>query len=122
MLGLTYELNTKIKDEDFNPGNRFSLEYGISQYITDRFEVSAMGGNNWQVSDDKGEDAGWNATYHDRKATLGLGAAYWAVKQRLYVSARYMFDYGARQRFLTPGFMVNLIFVTNAMDGVKKNK
>lgn len=122
MLGLTYELNTKIKGEDFNPGDRFSLEYGISQYLTERFELSVMGGNNWQIADDKGEDVYWNATYHDRKGTVGFSAAFWAVKQRLYVAAKYMLDYGARQRFLTPGFMVNLIFVTNAMDGVKKQK
>ncbi len=122
MLGLTYELNSKIKGEDFNPGNRFSLEYGLSQYITERFEISFMGGNNWQISDDKGEEVNWNAAVHDRKGTLGFSAAVWAVKERLYVGARYMFDYGAIQRFYTPGFMVNLIFVTNAMDGIKSNK
>ena len=122
MLGLTYELNTKIKGEDFNPGDRFSLEYGFSQYLSERFEISIMGGNNWQIADDKGEEVTWNAGIHDRKGTVGFSAAVWAVKQRLYVAAKYMVDYGARQRFLTPGFMVNLIFVTNAMDGVKKQK
>ena len=119
MLGLTYELNTKIKGEDFNPGDRFSLEYGFSQYLSERFELSIMGGNNWQITDDQGEDVFWDPAYHDRKGTVGISGAYWAVKGRLYVAVKYMFDYGARQRFLTPGFMVNLIFVTNAMDGVK---
>jgi len=38
MLGLTYELNSKIKDADLTPGNRFSLEWGISQYFSDQFE------------------------------------------------------------------------------------
>lgn len=122
MLGLTYELNTKIKGEDFNPGNRMSLEYGVSQYFTERLEVGVMGGNNWQISDDKGEDVGFNATIHDRISTLSFSAAYWAVQGRLYVSAKYMFDYAARQRFLTQGGIVSLVFVTNAMDGVKKKE
>ena len=122
MLGLTYEINGKIKDEDFKPGNRLTLEYGISQYLSDRFELSAMGGNNWQISDDKGEDVGPNATTHDRLSTLAFSAAYWAVKGRLYVSAKYMFDYAGKQRFLTQGGMISLIFVTNAMDGVKSIK
>ena len=122
MLGLTYELNTKIIDADFNPGDRLSLEYGLSQYLTERFEISIMGGNNWQIADDKGEEVSWNAAIHDRKGTVGFAAGVWAVKQRFYVAAKYMVDYGARQRFYTPGFMINMIFVTNAWDGVKKQK
>ena len=122
MLGLTYELNTNTKGEDMNPGNRFSLEWGISQYLSDRFEFSIMGGHNWQVSDDKGSDVYWDPSYHDRKSSLAFSPAYWAVKERLYISAKYMFDFGARQRFLTNGLMLNLIFVTNAMDGVKSKK
>ncbi len=59
MLGLTYELNTKIKDEDVNPGDRFSLEWGFSQYLNERFELSIMGGHNWQIADDTGDDVFW---------------------------------------------------------------
>ena len=70
----------------------------------------------------KGDDVFWDASYHDRKSTVAFGLAYWAVKERLYISGKYMFDYGARQRFLTNGVMLNLIFVTNALDGVKSNK
>ena len=122
MLGLTYELNTKIKGEDFNPGNRFSLEWGFSQYLDERLEVGVMGGHNWQVSDDKGADVYWDPAVRDRKSTVAFSLAYWAVKNRLYIAGKYMFDFGARQRFLTNGLMLNLIFVTNAMDGVKKQK
>lgn len=122
MLGLTYEINSKTKGEELKIGNRLSLEYGISQYLSDRLELSVMGGNNWQVSDDSGEDVIWDPKYHDKKSTLAFGAAYWAVQGRLYIAAKYMFDYGAQQRFLSNGFMLNLIFVTNALDGVKKDK
>jgi hypothetical protein len=121
MLGLTYELNSNIKGEDFNPGNRFSLEWGISQYLSERLELGIMGGHNWQVSDDKGSDVWW-PDYRDRKSTLAFSAAYWAVKGRLYIAGKYMFDYGARQRFLTKGFMLNFIFVTNALTGSGKSE
>jgi hypothetical protein len=122
MLGLTYELNTKIKGEDFDPGNRLSLEWGFSQYLGERLEVGVMGGHNWQISDDKGSDVIWDPSIHDRKSTIAFSLAVWPIKNRLYIGGKYMFDFGARQRFLTQGAMLNLIFVTNAMDGVKKQK
>ena len=90
MLGLTYEINTKMKGEDFNPGNRFSLEYGISQYLSDRFEFRIMGGHNWQVSDDKGEDIFWDPSYHDRKSTLAFSPAYWAVNSAVCLGQIYV--------------------------------
>ncbi len=119
MLGLTYEINSKVKGEELNPGDRFSLEWGFSQYLSERFEFSLMGGHNWQMADDKGDDVFWDASYHDRKSTIAFSLAYWAVKNRLYISGKYMVDYSARQRFLMQGVMINLIFVTNALDGVK---
>lgn len=121
MFGVTYEINSKIKGEDVNPGNRFSLEYGWSQYIDERVEFSIMGGHNWQLSDDKGDDVYWDASYHDRKSTVAFGLAYWAVRDRLYIEGKYMVDYGVRQRFLLQGFMLNIIFITNALDGAKKH-
>ena len=122
MIGLTYELNTKIKNEDFNPGDRFSLEWGISQYISDRIEIGVMGGHNWQVSEDKGEDVYWDPSVLDRKSTLAFTAGYWAWNQRLQIVAKYAFDFGAVQRFKTNMFMLNVIFATNLLTGNKSNK
>ena len=50
MLGLTYELTTEIKDAEVNPGNRFTLEWGFSQYLSERLEVAVQGGFNWPAS------------------------------------------------------------------------
>ena len=88
MLGLTYEANTKVRGEEVNPGDRFSLEWGFSQYLSERFEVNVIGGHNWQIVDDKGDDVFWDASYHDRKSTVAFGLAYWAVKERLYISGK----------------------------------
>ncbi|WP_020529603.1 SphA family protein [Flexithrix dorotheae] len=117
MLGLTYEVNSKIKDEDFKPGNRFSLEYGISQYLSEKLEVGVQGGNNWQVSDDKGDDVFWDPSIHDKKGSLAFNAGYWVWKDRLQLNAKYGFDYGAVQRFKNDILMFNLVFVTNALTG-----
>ena len=122
MLGLTYELNTKIKGEDVNPGDRFSLEWGFSQYLSERLEISVFGGHNWQISDDTGSEVYWNASYHDRKSTIAFSLAVWAVKDRFYIAGKYMVDYGVRQRFRMQGLMINFIFVTNALDGKKSDK
>lgn len=117
MIGLTYELNSEIKDAKVRPGNRFSIEYGISQYLSSRFELFAQGGHNFQVSDDRGSDVYWDASVHDRKSTVAFGAMYWPWKQRLAISAKYGFDYGARSQFLSNYWMLNILFITNLLTG-----
>lgn len=116
-LGLTYELNGKIKDADVKPGNRFSLEWGVSQYFSERFEVSVMGGHNWQISEDKGDDVYWDASVYDRKSTIAFNAGYWLWPDRLMTNAKYMHDFGIRQRFQNNTWMLNLVFITDALKG-----
>jgi len=118
MLGLTYELNTEIEDVAVNPGNRLSLEYGVSHYPTGWLELGVQGAHNWQVTDDSGSDVIWDPSYHDQKSTLLFSAGFWPWAGRLYVAAKYGFDYGVRQRFKSNHLMVNLIWVTNALDGI----
>jgi hypothetical protein len=117
MAGLTYELNSGIKDADVNPGNRMSLDWGLSRYFTSWLELSVHGAHNWQITDDSGDDVFWDPAVHDRKNTLMLGAGFWPWAGRLQVTARYGFDYGMRQRFDNTNLMLNLIFVTNLLDG-----
>jgi hypothetical protein len=117
MGGLTYELNTKIDDVNVKPGNRLSLEWGISQYLSERFELGVQGAHNWQVSDDTGEDMIWDPTYRDRKSSIGFSMGFWPWKNRLYVSGKYAFDFGIRQRFKNNNLMLNFLFLTNALTG-----
>ena len=117
MAGLTYELNSQIKDVDVTPGNRVSLEYGVSQYFTPWFELGIHGANIWQVTDDSGSDVYWDPSVHDRKGTLLFSAGFWPWSQRLYLNAKYGFDYGALQRLENDYLMLNVVFVTNLLDG-----
>ncbi len=117
MAGLNYELNGSIKDADVKSGNRLSLEYGLSQYLTEWFEFSVHGAHNWQITDDSGSDVFWDPTAHDRKSSLMLGAGFWPWAGRLQLTARWGFDYDARQRFDNSNVMLNVIFVTGLLDG-----
>ena len=117
MVGATYEMNSKIKDADVRPGSRFSLEYGFSQYLSERFEVAAQGGHNWQIGDDSGDDVYWDPTVHDRKSTVAFIANYWPWKGRLAVSVKYGLDYGARARFVTNYVMFNVLLIPNFLTG-----
>lgn len=119
MLGLTYEINSKIKDADVRVGNRFSLEWGISQYLSETFELSVQGGHNWQVSDDTGKDVFWDPSIHDRKSTVAFSAGFWPWKNKLNVQLKYGFDFAARQRFKAKIWTLNFIFITNALTGAK---
>jgi hypothetical protein len=117
MLALTYELNGKIKDADVNPGNRLSLEWGLSQYLTEQFEVTVQGGHNWQISDDSGSDVYWDPSFHDRKNTIAFGGSFWPWPDWLNISLKYAFDFGARGRLEADYWMLNLIFLTNTLTG-----
>lgn len=117
MIGLTYELNSKIKDVEVTPGNRFTLEWAVSQFLSEQFEVGVHGGHNWQIGDDSGDDVYWDLAVHDRKSTLAFNASCWPWKDRLMVNAKYAFDFGLAQRFKNNSWLINLIFVTNLLTG-----
>ncbi len=117
MLGLTFEVNSAIKDADVKPGNRFSLDWGISQYLSPRFEINVRGGNNWQIADDSGDDVYWDSTVHDRKSNFLFGASYWLWNEHLSLSVNYGFEYGIRQRFKNNTWLINLVFVPGILTG-----
>ena len=117
MVGLTYELNSKIKDVEVTPGNRLTLEWGISQFISEKVEVGVHGGHNWQISNDNGTDVYWDPAVHDRKNTLAFNVGFWPLTEKLMVNLKYAFDYGLVQRFKNDNYMVNLLFVTNLLTG-----
>jgi len=117
MAGLTYEVNGKIEDVDVTPGNRLSLEWGVSQYFTPWLEVFVQGAHNWQATDDSGSDVYWDPSVHDKKSTMLFGAGFWPWEMRLYVSAKYGFDYDIRQRFDNNNLIINLIYITDALNG-----
>jgi hypothetical protein len=122
MLGASFEVTGRIKGSDIKPGNRFSLDYGIEQYISSNLSVGIYGGNNWQVSEDKGSQVYWDASVKDRLGTFGFQLGCWLWANRLQAIGKYGFSYGAVQRFNQNTVEINLIFAANVLTGNKKRK
>jgi len=122
MLGATYEVTGTIKESDVKPGNRFSLDYGIEQYMSNNLSVGFYGGNNWEVSEDMGSQVYWDASVKDQLGVFGFQLGYWLWTNRLQAVGKYGFNYGAVQRFKQNIAEINLIFVANALQGNKKGK
>jgi hypothetical protein len=120
MIAPTFELTSKIENTDVKPGNRFNLDYGISQYLSARFSFGIYGGNSWQVSEDQGSQAYWNNSIKDHYGVLGFQAAYWLWTNRLQAVGKYGFNYGVVQNFSLNTVEINLIFITNLLTGNKK--
>ncbi len=82
----TFETNSNIKDSDVRPGSRFSIEYGVSQYVTSWLELEILNGHNLQISDDMGDDVWWKDTLleaRDQASTVSFGAGVWPWEGRL---------------------------------------
>ena len=110
MLLPTYEFHGKIKGSNVTPGSRIGLDYGISQYLSKRFEVTLQGAHAWQVGKDKGGDVYWDTSVKDQLSTLGGGLGYWLLPAKLYANAKYYFTYGEKQHFDSNIFQIQLIF------------
>jgi hypothetical protein len=122
MLGGSFEITSKIISTDVNPGNRFSLDYGIEQYMSDNLSLGVYGGNNWQISKDKGSGVYWDTSVMDKVGIFGFQLGYWIWPNRLQAVGKYGWNYGAVERFEQSTYMLNLIFVTNALTGNTKQK
>ena len=73
------------------------------------------GANNWQVSDDTGDDVFWDPRVHDRRHMVNFTAAF-LPSARLYIVTKYGLDYGARLRFDGHNFIINLSYATGLLD------
>jgi hypothetical protein len=122
MFGASYEITSKIVSTDVNPGNRFSLDYGLSQYLSNNLEFGIYGGNNWQISKDKGSGVYWDPSVMDKVGSFGFQLGYWIWPNKMEAVGKYGWNYGAVDRFEQSMFMLNLIFITNALQGKTPQK
>lgn len=116
-LGNTFEVHSKIKDVDVRPGSRYTIEYGVSQYLSERFEVTVQGGHSWQVGEDSGSDVYWDTSYKDRNSTIGVGLGFWPVKEIFYINCKWWTNYGMRQHFKANTFQIQLIYIPGILQG-----
>lgn len=112
MLMPTYEWHGTLKGTDVRPGSRFILEYGVSQYLSERFEITLQGGNAWQIGEDSGSDVYWDTSVKDQMSIFGGGLGYWIVPEVFYANAKYSTTYSNEQHFKTNIFQVELLVST----------
>lgn len=99
MLTTTYEIHSNKQDVDITPGNHFSLDWGISQYLSERLEVGVTGYSQWQVEDDTGSDTTLDPTARTEVHAVGGQISYWPLKEKLNIAVRYLHEYAAETRF-----------------------
>jgi hypothetical protein len=110
MITPTYEWHSKKIDKDVQPGQNMTLEYGISQYLSERFEIGIHGYNLWQITEDNG-DAAVNTDNKDSVAGVGGQMTYWAIKEKCAIVGKVMQEYSVEDRFEGMFGALNLTWV-----------
>ena len=86
-----------MKRADITPGDHFTVEYGVSQYLSQRLEVGLHGYYQRQVEGDSGSDGLLDVDDKSRVSGFGAQLSYWTTP-RLSLSFKYMEEYDARAR------------------------
>lgn len=118
-LAGTYEIQSDMEDKDLTPGDRFSLNWGVSQYLplnkeqTWLIELGVSGYSQWQIEKDSGADVPQilNVTLNakDEVHAAGVQAGLTFVPLQAALVARYQWEYGAEARFEGENFIVTLV-------------
>ena len=108
---LTYETNGKKKDFDLTPGDNLTLNWGISQMLPLKkdmsllLEVGPAGYETWQITKDSGTAAN-SARDHVHAAGGQLGVTY--VPWMLSVNLHGFYEYAAKDRPQGASFGISL--------------
>lgn len=66
-----YEKHFENNDTDVTYGDDLNIEWGIAKAVTPKIEIGLAGYAHWQITDDKGNDASWDKSVHDRIFSIG---------------------------------------------------
>ncbi|MEZ5446915.1 MAG: transporter [Gammaproteobacteria bacterium] len=108
-LAGTYELPMEKDGEDLTPGDRFTLNWGVSQYLPLRKDMSIVaelgirGYSQWQIQEDSGADVpqirNVQLNAEDQIHSAGLQAGLTFPHYNAILNFAYMWDFGAEARF-----------------------
>ncbi len=102
VLAGTYEINGEQEGVDITPGQRFTLNYGVSQFLPagpGLVELGLLGYSQWQVTHDSGADVSRFNRNLDQVHGIGAQIGYAIPQWRLAVTAKYLYEYYAEARF-----------------------
>jgi hypothetical protein len=104
----TVELNSNQDGVDFTEAAHFTFDYGASYSFTMGHEVGILGFGGVQLGSDKGEKA---FPPKDQYFGVGLYGSYYFIPGRLGVLSRFMHNFGVRNRFGGPSFVIGLNYL-----------
>jgi hypothetical protein len=95
-----FEMHSKKLDKDIKAGNDFHFEWGLGKTITRKWiwDIGAAGYCHWQITDDRGRDAMWDRSVHDRVYAAGPEIAVFIPEHTLSISLRSLWEFGAKDR------------------------
>ncbi len=104
-LAGTFETHSEIEDVNITPGDRVSLNWGVSQYLPLNdansllLEVGALGYSQWQVEKDSGSDVNRRFNVKDQVHAAGgqIGLTY--VPWEAFIVFHGLQEFGAEARF-----------------------
>ena len=120
-LAGTYEIQSEMEDKDLTPGDRVSLNWGVSQYLpltkdqTWLAELGASGYSQWQVEEDSGADVRQISRLNvqlnakDEVHAAGIQAGLTFVPWKAALTVRYQWEFGAEARFEGENLVVTLV-------------
>ena len=97
MVTPTYEWHSKKYDKGVQPGQNFTIEYALGQYLHERFEVTVHGYHQWQITDDRGH-AAVNKDTHDMNSGIGAGITAWIIPEKFSIYGKVVKEYGVKDR------------------------
>lgn len=102
----TAEINHNKQDVDITPGPQMTVNWGLRKNVwNDWCQFAVLGYDSWQLADDAGSDAAAALRrYHDQVHAAGVQLGV----PKLGLAAKYVHEYGARDRF--EGQMFTLTF------------
>jgi hypothetical protein len=109
----TYEIHGEKEDLDITPGQRFTLNYGVSQFLPAGpgfVELGLLGYSQWQLTEDSGSDVSRFNQNLDQVHAIGAQLGYAIPAWRLAVTAKYLYEYYAEARFRGQVATLSLVY------------
>jgi len=109
---VTYEINGDKEDFDYTPGQRLTLNWGVSQYLpltgdkSVMAEIGPAGYSHWQITDDSGSDA--TSDVHDQTHAVGAQLGLTVVPWNAALNFHYFHEFASDDRFQGDVFGLNL--------------
>ncbi len=105
-----YEINSSKDDVDIRPGDDFHIEWGLGKTFAPGWTAGVTAYTHWQVTNDSG-DAVTYALVRDRFFSVGPELLYFYEPAKMFFSARYQQELGARDRTQGHNTVISMVKV-----------